>query len=1165
MGKGVLRQSERDAFWRHADMAGVLGDAENEYEPHPDVAENQSLYGCAHTHGGRWMPKAHHIGATLAEQESRLKDPAGWNHHVNIAPVDHAVQGARAYNSLMGLQDPHTFDYSKVRQDPSTVATVGRIYDKMPAFDSNATKHWDAMRNEVGKQYDFMTKKLGINVEPVHYDPYPDVHHMANDVANNKRLRVLSTAATGSHPYFSDADNDKFRAVHDYFGHAATGSSFDRHGEQAAYLAHSQMFTPHARPAMATETKGQNTSLILNGHFGPQKIGLLPQQHWDNSSLIKPEGLKAASIPGGTHLPVSELKGYMNYLGGSSLTDPAYSSFPDLTNHIQQHGIQSPIWIKTDGQHAYIQDGKHRIRAAEQLGMDTAPVTVERVPSVSQKWMKNPVGSGLGGMLNKTAAISATNRYILLPHWDPESAAQILYDHAADMVGHTKMAVPQATPELMDMAHKGGFTLHDHVGDAPTKGYMVSLAKNTEQMIPIKNLTPKHISDFVAKHNHLLTKPDAYLGGWLDGHNFYLDISHHRPQLDNAAHDAYGANQLAVYDLDKGQAINTPEAHWQSGQAYPLPAPGKTASHDWTQHTLGDAEHWGWEKTASEISDNMDISHMSPTGQELGTHGAQVFHDQAKNQKWLVKPAPKSGKFLAPLDVGANKIAQMSGLETPPTFLTQHNGKPASVQQMYNAVDAFPDKTVNPEKVNDEDLLEIQKHHALDWALSNHDSHPGQFIRSQGDEGVPAGKLVGIDKGQAFKYFNNDKLHWNFHPNGQFYGETEPIYNTMYRNMAKGGRMMHDPREGDLGKYVQGLQNMPDEQYVQAIQPYAEQAAKAGLLGAEMPEYEHFGESKFQPNDVQGFIKAALERKHNLMNDLGELHDRAMAHRMTGEKIAKNQAKYVPNQDLMENVYRRLGSHGARVYSDPKGEWLIKQPLPGRNQEFMVPLDEATTKIQHRVGLPAPEAYTIDWNGAPARAIHMIPGAQQAWEDPPRLQNTDPADILELQKHQAMDWMIANHDAHVGNFMRTPDGHLVGIDKGQSAKYLGRDRLDPTFHPNFYAREPVYNQLWRDYAEGAPGEMNDPRQGELGQFVDQLQEISDSELKNLFRDYADAAAGANQLVRIPDEDERRKLDKPSLPPNDPEVFLEALAKRKNHLRDDLGALFDNMTKQRQGG
>lgn len=93
----------------------------------------------------------------------------------------------------------------------------------------------------------------------------------------------------------SDYDNDMFRAVHDAFGHAAIGCGFDEHGEEAAWLAHSYLYSPLARQALTTETRGQNCALIYGSHgegFPVQKIALLPEEFAElgNVSFISGSG-----------------------------------------------------------------------------------------------------------------------------------------------------------------------------------------------------------------------------------------------------------------------------------------------------------------------------------------------------------------------------------------------------------------------------------------------------------------------------------------------------------------------------------------------------------------------------------------------------------------------------------------------------------------------------------------------------------------------------------------------------------------------------------------------------------------------------------------------------------------------------------------------------------
>lgn len=111
-------------------------------------------------------------------------------------------------------------------------------------------------------------------------------------------------------------------------------------------------------------------------------------------------------------VPVDELKGYMSYLLDSSLSDPELSSFPDLTQHIRQHGIQRPVWVRTDGDHAIIEDGKHRVRAADQLGIPFVPAVITRDERpFTQGWMKNPLGDVLSKRTTTAARRTAMPTY----------------------------------------------------------------------------------------------------------------------------------------------------------------------------------------------------------------------------------------------------------------------------------------------------------------------------------------------------------------------------------------------------------------------------------------------------------------------------------------------------------------------------------------------------------------------------------------------------------------------------------------------------------------------------------------------------------------------------------------------------------------------------------
>lgn len=166
--------------------------------------------------------------------------------------------------------------------DPDRRKAIADFYDDAPDLSADeineeARKAYEALSKEVEEQFKLLTEKLGVNVEFVDYDPYENFLEMREDFVENKRLLIMRTAVTGSHPFMTDEQNDMFRAVHDAFGHLAIGRGFDRHGEEAAYQAHRTMFSEEAIKALATETRGQNQYLLDRGEFGPQKLVILPE------------------------------------------------------------------------------------------------------------------------------------------------------------------------------------------------------------------------------------------------------------------------------------------------------------------------------------------------------------------------------------------------------------------------------------------------------------------------------------------------------------------------------------------------------------------------------------------------------------------------------------------------------------------------------------------------------------------------------------------------------------------------------------------------------------------------------------------------------------------------------------------------------------------------
>lgn len=169
-------------------------------------------------------------------------------------------------------------DYSKITADPVRGPEIGRMYaDASPFVTTLARFAYRQFADQVHSQFRDLTAS-GVRVEFREDDPYTSAEQMFADVADGW-LRVWATPEEQRHPVLTLDENDMFRAVHDYHGHFMTGRDFSRHGEEAAWVRHSQMFTGLARRAMTSETRGQNSAFIwVNGgrEFPPQKAILLP-------------------------------------------------------------------------------------------------------------------------------------------------------------------------------------------------------------------------------------------------------------------------------------------------------------------------------------------------------------------------------------------------------------------------------------------------------------------------------------------------------------------------------------------------------------------------------------------------------------------------------------------------------------------------------------------------------------------------------------------------------------------------------------------------------------------------------------------------------------------------------------------------------------------------
>jgi hypothetical protein len=221
-----------------------------------------------------------------------------------------------------------------VKVDPDRGKRIADEYESMEhdPYHPLVKASYDALAKETIAQYNH-AKAAGLKLNFWNPDEMEDPYAasprlMTEDVRKNHHMYVFPTDYGYGNEPISDRDreenpmlrdtgetwngkpvlvNDMFRAIHDYFGHAKEGVGFRGDGEENAWRSHASMYSPLARLALGTETRGQNSWLNYGPHgeknrtasteetvFAPPKIGLMPSwvHHEGGEDFTLPEHIE---------------------------------------------------------------------------------------------------------------------------------------------------------------------------------------------------------------------------------------------------------------------------------------------------------------------------------------------------------------------------------------------------------------------------------------------------------------------------------------------------------------------------------------------------------------------------------------------------------------------------------------------------------------------------------------------------------------------------------------------------------------------------------------------------------------------------------------------------------------------------------------------------------
>lgn len=180
------------------------------------------------------------------------------------------------------------------------------------------------------------------------------------------------------------------------------------------------------------------------------------------------------------------------------------------------------------------------------------------------------------------------------------------------------------------------------------------------------------------------------------------------------------------------------------------------------------------------------------------------------------------------------------------------------------------------------------------------------------------------------------------------------------------------------------------------------------------------------------------------------------------------------------------GTYPKEIWTDAQGKEYLFKPVK-REQAFMAYAEAAGGHIARLVNPDAPRMWVQELNDRVGSMQEMVPNkGMLAVSD---INEMSKEDIYALQREHVVDWLISNHDAHVKQFLRGPNGEIIGIDKGQSFKHFGRDHLSKDYHPNNPGGNfnvPIYNYLWQAFSKGELKRFTKEVRGKDAARIDQL-------------------------------------------------------------------------------
>jgi hypothetical protein len=244
-----------------------------------------------------------------------------------------------------------------------------------------------------------------------------------------------------------------------------------------------------------------------------------------------------------------------------------------------------------------------------------------------------------------------------------------------------------------------------------------------------------------------------------------------------------------------------------------------------------------------------DLS-LTATGKGLGgMHSKTHLVDQDGNE-WMTKAfgSDPNSKARIEAETAGMQISRLLGFRAPVANAQKVDGKYVYLQHLAPVSGDLVGKDISDLSLRQ--LQQTMEEHVLDWLISNHDSHVENFKIDKN------GNVFGIDKGQAFKHFPNDKLAVGYLPpeNGA------PVWYDQFYNGVMSGAISKETAD-EVTKHVLRRAQQASTSHEEEFRKELEFAFQS----------RDFWPDQFPSREK--FIDALIERKHNAFDDFVKFYE----------------------------------------------------------------------------------------------------------------------------------------------------------------------------------------------------------------------------------------------------------------------------------------------------